>query len=190
MNIDTLKGKALDLAVAAFEVMDRPDYVVRDGQPAFEAAWDPEGVRDEDDLHGEFKMWRHYKPSTCWDEGGPIIEREKIRLLYQDEPYGRKEITPFWTADIKGGAAAYGSTPLLAAMRCYVKSKLGVRRGGIESDAFRVENVARQIESARKIRANTSATGGLIGERAHEDQSPQTANCYLTPKNRKPQGEK
>ena len=63
--------------------------------------------------------------STDWAFGGPIIEREKIELKYlgYDNP-------PYWGA-LKFSPSKYerkaatGPTPLIAAMRCYVASKLG-----------------------------------------------------------------
>lgn len=65
------------------------------------------------------------KFSTDWNEGGPIIEREKISVGYErnSAPQGC-----LWDAVKPGGTALYleyGSTPLIAAMRCYVASKLG-----------------------------------------------------------------
>lgn len=62
---------------------------------------------------------------TDWSQGGPIIEREKIEMKYlgYDRP-------PYWGA-LKFSPAKYerqagiGHTPLVAAMRCYVASKLG-----------------------------------------------------------------
>jgi hypothetical protein len=62
-----------------------------------------------------------YKPSTAWAEGGPIIEREKIRL---DTTWNQEDGN--WSArmDTVGGWWP-GPTPLIAAMRCYVASKLG-----------------------------------------------------------------
>lgn len=65
-----------------------------------------------------------FSPSTEWDQGGPIIERERVNLNFMqfDNP-------PYWTAYIrhtaKDGFASVGPTPLVAAMRCYVVSKLG-----------------------------------------------------------------
>ena len=59
-----------------------------------------------------------YSPSTDWAQGGPIIEREKIRL----EPRGAF----VWTAhDSYEWAESKGHTPLVAAMRCYVASRIG-----------------------------------------------------------------
>ena len=59
-------------------------------------------------------------PSTDWSQGGPIIEREGIDLIKQDG---------YWDADDNGQAQVScmvsGPTPLIAAMRCFVASKLG-----------------------------------------------------------------
>ena len=59
-----------------------------------------------------------YCYSTDWSRGGPIIEREMIELVPQ---------TPaLWDAMYKGQHIPNdGPTPLIAAMRCYVASKLG-----------------------------------------------------------------
>jgi len=70
---------------------------------------------------GEPAMWH---PSTNWAQGGPIIEREELTLShspYDHVFYGR---TRPWCAE-KKGRMEYGPTPLIAAMRCYVASKLG-----------------------------------------------------------------
>ncbi len=54
--------------------------------------------------------------SADWRWGGSIIERERIRL----DPRG------VWVAGHDSSNDEYlGSTPLVAAMRCYVASKLG-----------------------------------------------------------------
>jgi len=63
--------------------------------------------------------WISY--STDWAQGGPIIERERITVRV-DTRAGR------WAAFFDGGqvtARMVGPTPLIAAMRCYVASKLG-----------------------------------------------------------------
>jgi len=65
-----------------------------------------------------------FKPSTDWAQGGSIIEREELTLSYSPYDhvfYGR---TRPWCAE-KKGRMEYGPTPLIAAMRCYVASKLG-----------------------------------------------------------------
>jgi hypothetical protein len=53
--------------------------------------------------------------STDWAQGGPIIEREGIDLV--------KMHGSGWHAELK--RIAHGPTPLIAAMRAYVASKLG-----------------------------------------------------------------
>ena len=66
-----------------------------------------------------------YSPSTDWAQGGPIIEREQIDLRYWQVA---------WTAELEHlpddddhyrYGKGHGPTPLIAAMRCYVASKLG-----------------------------------------------------------------
>ena len=60
--------------------------------------------------------------STDWSLAGPIIERE--RLLIQPE-IGKEEAGNAWYAVSMNDTDSYGPTPLIAAMRCYVASKLG-----------------------------------------------------------------
>lgn len=65
---------------------------------------------------------KRYRPSTNWAQGGAIIERECIEIsCLHTTGY-----TPdTWTAQHPQRAWARGTTPLIAAMRCYVASKLG-----------------------------------------------------------------
>jgi hypothetical protein len=61
--------------------------------------------------------------STDWSQGGPIIERERIAILCTKSG-------GFWDArdgKVFNVLVVYhrGTTPLIAAMRCYVASKLG-----------------------------------------------------------------
>jgi hypothetical protein len=57
-----------------------------------------------------------YTPSTDWAQGGPIIEREGIDLSRAGSG---------WWALSAPSIIQSGPTPLVAAMRCYVASKLG-----------------------------------------------------------------
>ena len=64
--------------------------------------------------------------STDWAHGGPIIEREKISLEFL--PGAGDTGADVWVATrIERPAVSeeQGPTPLIAAMRCYVASKLG-----------------------------------------------------------------
>ena len=64
-----------------------------------------------------------YSPSSNWAQGGPIIERESISIERKHDGW--------WMASCKYHYAddpmylVLGDTPLIAAMRCYVVSKLG-----------------------------------------------------------------
>ena len=67
--------------------------------------------------------------STDWAHGGPIIEQEGIELLLHVDARQTEancEILGFrWVAMTQRGPEWRGPTPLVAAMRCYVASKLG-----------------------------------------------------------------
>ena len=108
MKTSELTGAALDWAVAKCEPDDTlAIYFDEDtGEPVCYDDWESN---------------QEYKPSTDWAQGGPIIEREKIRLDCAWNP-------GHWEGCCKiDGVTAWtkGSTPLIAAMRCYVASKLG-----------------------------------------------------------------
>lgn len=61
------------------------------------------------------------KYSSDWAQGGPIIEREKLSFVApHDDIQCWEAVHPQHPHDEK-----YGETPLIAAMRCYVASKLG-----------------------------------------------------------------
>ena len=57
--------------------------------------------------------------SSKWAQGGPIIDRECIWLTHHDaaKMHGAHKGDDVWFQK--------GSTPLIAAMRCYVASKFG-----------------------------------------------------------------
>ena len=68
---------------------------------------------------GEYKPVAVPPYSTDWAQGGPIIEREVICI-------GSGMDAPTWYANKGlGKYHQFGTTPLIAAMRCYVASKLG-----------------------------------------------------------------
>lgn len=75
-----------------------------------------------------------YSPSTDWAQGGPIIEREGLSVAYWGErskfgQHDKKE--RFWECRHPSHrthsrrTVGFGPTPLIAAMRCYVASKMG-----------------------------------------------------------------
>lgn len=107
-----LIGAALDWSVARCEGKRLPKYQIPGTPCAINVS---PGGHDT------------YQPSTDWSQGGPIIEMEKISVA----EVGRSAddaIAPHpecWAAHIDGAYCRYGPTPLIAAMRCYVASKLG-----------------------------------------------------------------
>jgi len=60
-----------------------------------------------------------HRYSTDWSQGGPIIEREDI-AMWPDQEGGW-----FASTDQGKGMDYHGGTALIAAMRCFVASKLG-----------------------------------------------------------------
>jgi len=109
MKTSELTGVALDWAVAKCQPDDTlAVYFDEDtGEPL---------------CHDDWPDNQEFKPSTDWAQGGTIIEREGISV---------DRIGGAWTADITDSVGGYiehtesGPTPLIAAMRCYVASKLG-----------------------------------------------------------------
>jgi len=67
-------------------------------------------LRDEND-----EIW---SPSTIWEQGGVYIHLNNISICYENENQ--------WKSYISVENTSYGSTPLVSAMRCFVKSKFGV----------------------------------------------------------------
>ena len=105
MKTATLTGAALDWAVAIAE--GHKDATIHGGV-----------VRTS--MRGIFGPVVNY--STDWAQGGPIIEREGICVVTVTD-----EATA-WDAYFDWGMNddyKRGPTPLIAAMRCYVASKLG-----------------------------------------------------------------
>jgi hypothetical protein len=96
MKTSELTGDALDWAVAKCEGINY--------------------VKDDVRFRGAYAR----KYSTDWAQGGPIIEREGISLFRHEAPPALNCGEYYWKAN-----NTHGPTPLIAAMRCYVASKLG-----------------------------------------------------------------
>jgi hypothetical protein len=113
MKTSELTGAALDWAVAKAERLDC--YV------------DMRGSRNGWATFVDFGEHTHirYTPSEHWGFGGPIIEREWISL--ECWPNESDEGTRWAATRYEQPAIceAYGPTPLIAAMRCYVAACLG-----------------------------------------------------------------
>ncbi len=87
-------------------------------------------TEDGEELPDGWDMWILWYPQASWSQAGPIIEREKIELIH----YGSMGYKGAWKAQIgqdihyidqSPGEAIHGQTPLIAAMRCFVSSRLG-----------------------------------------------------------------
>jgi hypothetical protein len=113
MKIKTseLSGAALDWAVAAAEG---------------DESVDTNGHSFVPDCEQWSIILKHLPKYSTWKQGGPIIEREKIEIYYSpDVNCGTRKVSPRWYGFINDRRALSGKTPLEAAMRCYVASKLG-----------------------------------------------------------------
>ena len=95
------------------------------------AALDWAVAKCEGTLHDDNTASDYWRPSENWEQGGPIIEREKLTVASNDQKsyVGQEAWTAYRieTLFTDQGDREYqtGSTPLIAAMRCYVTSKLG-----------------------------------------------------------------
>ena len=124
MKTNELTGHALNWAVAMAE--GDKVYRPRLGRPS---NWDKEAyladgsddrwvVRVQNPKVAHFVDWT-YNPSGDWMQGGPIIEREKLDVFCSGNVWDAS------TGDRHPNVIKSGTTPLVAAMRCYVASKLG-----------------------------------------------------------------
>jgi hypothetical protein len=113
MKTSELTGLALDWAVAQCEgYTDLHKIAGRMPHEPQLGIWPP---RKE---YGVMDLWE-LSYSTDWSDGGPIIERERINVDPSPD-------NPEWYAYFDNGGKWFsGPTPLVAAMRCYVASKLG-----------------------------------------------------------------
>lgn len=118
-KVSELDGALLDAAVALAEglpfVIDSYVSDYDNNREQWVMAARP-GHSGPDDLGRRRADRKQFSPSTEWDDGGPIIERERISVI---------ERTTHWVADLRGTSPVAGPTALIAAMRAYVASKLG-----------------------------------------------------------------
>ena len=78
------------------------------------------------DWHNNNICWTVYNPSDYWLHGGPIIEQEKISIEHLTGAGDGGVDVWVATCDIRLKIfEEEGNTPLVAAMRCYVASKMG-----------------------------------------------------------------
>lgn len=120
LQTKSLTGAALDWCVAKCERYEAEPQID-------EGFWLEHATATPTYLH-------NYTPSTDWAQGGPLIQRERInvgnyhmanaaRVEGATNPMFAFRAYPF--GSINSADDSYGPTPLIAAMRCYVASKLG-----------------------------------------------------------------
>lgn len=122
-KVDELPLNLLDYAVATLERAAAMEVKMVDG-----ACVMSDGM-----------VYRHYLPTVDWNIAGPIIQRENIQLTpptvrvhRNGGPHAGWGMSGVWGATTwhagangRRAIAYHESCPLVAAMRCYVSSKLG-----------------------------------------------------------------
>jgi hypothetical protein len=124
MKTSELTGAALDWAVAKCE--------------GYRDANDPEEHATHEEALDKYNWAFMREPgvaavwlldlqySTHWFQGGPIIEREFLHIHGSVKSNGDTDWCSLKVHETKTGChKGHGPTPLIAAMRCYVASKLG-----------------------------------------------------------------
>ena len=110
-----LAGGLLDAAVA--QAMGFPYYSIQPVSPET----------------GKVTCWlkiveSRFSPSNLWEQGGPIIERERIELTNTENGwYAAVNPWAYYHKSVIGAEAPDGEaeTPLMAAMRAFVGWKIG-----------------------------------------------------------------
>jgi len=116
-KVSELDGALLDAAVAMAEGWTQwKEYGLYAGLPVWQTG------------NKRAPTMAMFRPSTEWQDGGPIIEREAIAIYRYSNP---KEWTAGFDLQVGDGPGVYmeyqehGPTPLIAAMRAFVASKFG-----------------------------------------------------------------
>jgi len=163
MRIETknLTGAALDWAVAKAEGLETyfdDGLVCLKGQP-FDSA-NP-----------------YWNPSHNWAQGGPIVEREEISVS-REFASNRIEWAAWTPAPIRDDANAfgYGPTPLIAAMRCYVASKLGDE---VEIPAELLEQKISEYAAAMGYQLSPDDCKEIIATPTHGETVEAVVNDFL-----------
>lgn len=106
IHVNELSGNFLNYAVAVCEYGDDWDHdsrVVNITEP-----------NDYGDI---------FQPAYNWKQGGPIIQQNKINLVYYSENDIPEDESERWDAFIGSSDYCGGATPLIAAMRAYVATQ-------------------------------------------------------------------
>lgn len=109
VDVNELSIEVLDFLVAQLEGVE-----VVHGRVMSDIYWttlDPRYVEESNDP-------TNWSPTQYWEQGGQIIEREKIDVMWSGDRWSAYCMTP----DGEQQLVTEGATPLIAAMRCYVAS--------------------------------------------------------------------
>lgn len=121
VNVNEASGPVLDWMVAkcegGYDLQLRSTYGAK-------KAWQYTMLDEEEPERMDEFYLADVAYSTDWAQGGPIIEREG-GTLWSRGASGWVCKTRYDSANDKEGPTAYGPTPLIAAMRCFVASRLG-----------------------------------------------------------------
>lgn len=145
MKTSELIGPALDWAVAKCE-----------GLESYASAY----LVDDELVYLDEASESTWEPSIYWGQGGPIIEREKISVQW--DPRVNEWVAVAGHEVIIG----LGPTPLIAAMRCYVASRLGDEIE-IPEELIMSANEWRNLPTLANVAA-AQAAGDEIQFRSHE----------------------
>ena len=113
-----LEGKALDWAVAMSEGATNLHF------DTVACWWFTLNGRDRV-LSSGWSEKQNYCPSTDWSQGGPLIDKMdgfQLKIWLDSSPDTKCEAH---IHNYEGDWISFGPTPLVAAMRCLVASKLG-----------------------------------------------------------------
>lgn len=123
MKTSELTGRALGAAVALAEGREFVPYPATD-YAADEACRRGLIARWKDGRNRDYACMRCQSEAeldVSWERCGPIIEQEKIDVMWSYSSDCWIAISYLRDECVEG----YGRTPLIAAMRCYVASKFG-----------------------------------------------------------------
>lgn len=114
MKTSELIGSALDWAVAKCEGVN-PRFNMESHGSTWHGWWIANPI---------YSRMPHY--STDPSQAYPIIERARISTTDQHGCYGVSQwMASLYLPNDNGQVIEFGPTPLIAAMRCYIASKLG-----------------------------------------------------------------
>ena len=121
VKVAEASGVVLDWLVAKCEGADN----LRRNVHRFNNDWILDWPRDQEGKTPRVEYLAEFSPTNSWAQGGPIIEREFIHWGMTAVPHGATPTIYLAYQYQSGTKPVKGTTPLVAAMRCLVTSRLG-----------------------------------------------------------------